>query len=177
MKRNEKWLMRDVEVFQNHLWKTCNQNVVIKLEVSFHPSLKMFKVILLVSSFLLTAGGEDVTSSLNSNDVTTSAIPEVTKTKTSTENGASKPVTTTTDKVVPSSKASSSTKALPFPTSNPPKLNSTTTPASGMAGSSKGKRTLTESHFPIPFISFLVISLTGVILFFVYKRATDVRWR
>jgi len=134
-----------------------------------------FKVILLASSLLLTAGGEDVTSngqSLNSKDVATTAISEPTKTKTSTENSATKPVTTTTEKVIPSSKASSSTKSLPSPTSNPPKLNST---GSGLG--SKGKRTLTESHFPIPFISFLVISLTGVVLFFVYKRATDARWR
>jgi len=135
----------------------------------------VFKVILLASSLLLTAGGEDVTSngqSLNSKDVATTAISEPTKTKTSTENSATKPVTTTTEKVIPSSKASSSTKSLPSPTSNPPKLNST---GSGLG--SKGKRTLTESHFPIPFISFLVISLTGVVLFFVYKRATDARWR
>jgi len=142
-----------------------------------------FEVILLASSLLL-AGGEDVTSndqSLDSNSkevVTTIGSPEPTNTKTSTENSATiNPVTTTTEKVVLSSKASASTKSLPplSPTSNPPKLNSTTTPASGLA--SKGKRTLTESHFPIPFISFVVISLTGVILFFVYKRATDARWR
>ena len=145
--------------------------------MSFRPFLKMlvFKVILLASSLLLTAGGEDVTSngqSLNSKDVATTAISEPTKTKTSTENGSTKPVTTTTEKVIPSSKASSSTKSIPSPTSHPPKLNST-----GSGLDSKGKRTLTESHFPIPFISFLVISLTGVVLFFVYKRATDARWR
>ena len=138
-----------------------------------------FGVILIASSLLIAAGGEDVSSndqnlSLNSKDVATSVIPETGTTKKSTEIGANSPVTTTTEKVIPTSKSSTSTKSLPSltPTSSPPKQNSSATPASG-----KGKRTLTESHFPIPFISFVVISLTGVVLFFVYKRATDARWR
>ena len=127
--------------------------------------------IILFASSLLFACGENVTLTTQhpSENPQTTSILKSTTTRSTTEVIATKPATTA-QSVKPSSITPSSSKSLPT-------SSSTSKPTSATPTAATGKRTLTESHFPIPFISFVVISITGVVLFFVYKRATDVRWR